>query len=1122
MRFSNVMRALGVLLAMVCLAAGGLGVGQQAGATAAPSMEVLFKTPPDSAKPRVWWHWLSGNVSQPGITADLEWMHRVGIGGMQMFDASLNVPHYMTPVVFMTPEWQAAMAHAAAEAKRLHLEMGMAASGGWSESGGPWVKPAEAMKKVVWSETQVAGPMAFTGKLKSPPRVNGLFQGAPRPMSPGDAPFYADSVVLAYRVPDGEQPEPVAKITSSDKALDVKAIEDGDFGTSADFHGDPKDSALWIEWSYPKPIRARAFTLAMAMSSRQGEGTLAASEDGTNWKNVAPVASGFLTRTVAFAPVEARYFRLTLKTPKVEEPQKGGRVLLQIAEAEIHTQPRVNYAEDKASFGTYIERPDTLTPAVAAEEAIAVKDVVDLTGKMDSDGRLNWHVPAGHWVIVRMGYSLTGKRNHPSTPEAEGYEVDKLSAKHVTDYINTYTQMIKKAVGPNYGKSFQYFLMDSWEAGQENWTEDILREFKKRRGYDATPYLPALTGRVVESAAASDAFLWDYRRTIADLLAENHYRNATQMLKQQGLQGLYAEAMGIGLPTTGDGLLNKGQVTIPMGEFWTPNVGGKQNASQAADVIETASAAHIYGKPLVATESFTTNGDVPGWAQSPYYLKGLADQYFARGVNRIVFHTSDHQPWVDEDHKPGITLARYGQHYSRNITWAEQAAAWNAYLARCSYMLQQGKPVEDVAYFYGEGAPVTVPFWKKFSPAVPEMVGRDYVNADVLLHKASVAGGRLKLESGMSYGVLVVPDEMTELTLPMLRKLAALVEEGAILYAPRVVASPSLADKSSGAELTRLVNRLWGSDATASGCHVLSKGKVFWGMSLDDVMKRVKLDADFIYETPRVISSYAYPLPDLNTPELVWTHRRLEGKDIYFVANQRSSTVDVTTSYRAAGRAVELWHPDTGKIERTAFAVKDGRTTVTLHLEPEESVFVVIHAEAGSLSAAPERTDGPETIVTTVNGPWKVTFPVRKAPATIVDMPILSSWTDSADPIVKYFSGTAVYAADFTVDALALRPGAVMRLDLGRVREIAEVTVNGVDVGGILWKAPFVADLTSILKPGINHIEVRVTNLWPNRLIGDQQPGVTVKQTFTVYPAYKASDPLMESGLLGPVRLLAR
>jgi hypothetical protein len=1120
------------------------------------SLETGFKTPPDSAKPRVWWHWMSGNVTQEGITADLEWMHRVGIGGMQMFDGDLGVPHYMKPVIWMTAEWKAAMQHAAGEANRLHLEMSMAASGGWSETAGPWVKPDEAMKKAVWSETHLQGPQHFSGHLADPPRANGPYQGlttAEQAMTPnlGGAPatytpppslpappdltFYADSVVLAYRLPKDEAAAtPQPKITSSDATFDSVALSDGDYSTVADLKNAPSSTEAWIQWEFPQAFTLSSFTLGMGapkvrIAQALPNGRFSWSEDGVHWNDIVSLPDSpewirpFPVRTFSFAPVSARFFRITLQQPQLAPDQiKRGMTVpnsFRIAELDLSSAPRVNFFEDKASFGTFVAAKDTPTPAVPAADAIAPGDVVDLTSKMRPDGTLDWQIPEGNWVILRMGYSLTGKKNHPATPEATGYEVDKLSHDHVASYMQQYTRMISGAVAPYYAKSFRYFLMDSWEAGQENWTESILTEFRKRRGYDPLPYLPALTGHIVKSSEASDAFLWDFRLTIAELLAENHYKLATDILAKQGL-GLYAEAMGVSMPTTGDGLLNKGQVTIPMGEFWTPLPGELDTPARGADVHEASSAAHIYGKPIAATESFTSMPTIPGWGQTPFYLKSLADLDFARGINRIVFHTSDQQPFVDDKHKPGITLGYYGQHYTRNITWAEQAVAWNTYLARCSYLLQQGSPVADVAYFYGEGAPITVPYWKHFSPSVPDSALYDYINSDVLLHQASVAGSQLALKSGMRYRVLVIPDEMTSLSLlslPLVRKIGELVKAGAIVVAPRPSASPSLSDLASTSEYQSLVNAIWGESASTSGSHTYGKGKVYWGRSLEQVFSEEGIKPDFSYEAPWIASVYDYPVPK-TVDDIVWTHRKTPSADLYFVANQKARTEDVTTSYRVIGKAPELWHPATGKMEPASYHVQGGRTVVLLHLNPEESIFIVFHEAASGRERSQLKIHSEE--LTQLSGAWKVTFPPNLGAPTQIELPSLISWTDSPDAGVKYFSGTATYSQDFTVDRNWLASGSSIQLDLGRVREFAEVSINGKPVGGILWKPPFIADVASALKAGTNHIEVKVTNLWPNRLIGDQQPGATEHYTFTDYRAYTADSPLVESGLLGPVRLL--
>lgn len=1139
----------GTSILALTLALGAAGQQQQN-----RSMETDFRNPPEAAKPRVWWHWMSGNVSKEGITADLEWMHRVGIGGMQMFDGDLGVARYVDkPVIWMTPEWRDAFRHAGAEASRLGLEMSMAASGGWSETAGPWVKPEAAMKKVVWSETHLRGPQKFEGKLAEPPRVNGPFQnmavadppsspmvgGAPgiprppRPESPPDPTFYADTVVLAYRLPAAESaaPRPAPKMTSSDPSLSGVALMDGDYATSSELRFKEGQSSEWVQWEYPQSLAVRSVTIAFPQpASRQipqmPNGDLSYSQDGTNWTKLISLPDSpqyvrtFGVRTFAFAPIAGRFFRLTLEQVRLTADQLVRGLTppasFRIAEIALNSSPRISFFEDKASFGTFVAGADTATPDVTPADAVAPGQIVDLTGKMRPDKSLKWDVPEGNWVVVRMGYSLTGKKNHPATPEATGFEVDKLSSRYVSDYLKTYTDMVSGAVSPNYSKSFRYFLMDSWEAGQENWTEDMIQQFRRRRGYDPTPYLLTLTGRIVSSSKDSDAFLWDFRRTIAEMLADNHYKRATDLLAQQEI-GLYAEAMGISLPTTGDGLLNKGQVTIPMGEFWTPIAGVADFPAREADVVEAVSAGHIYGKNIIATESFTSNPSTPGWGQTPFYLKQLADQNFARGVNRIVFHTSDHQPFTDDKHRPGITLGYYGQHYSRNITWAEQAIAWNTYLARCSYMEQAGKPVVDVAYFYGGGAPVTVPYWKEFSPRIPSGYSRDYVNSDVILNHATVDHGDLVLSGGMHYRVLVIPDEFDELSIPLVRKLSELVNAGATVVAPRVKASPSLADRAASPELHDLSAAVWGSDANPCGSHTFGRGMIYWGTPLETVLAAARIDPDFTFDPPTHVAPYDYPSPR-TADEVVWNHRRLEDKDIYFVANQRMRTEDLTVHFRVVNKSAELWHPDTGVIEPAISINEENKTNLTLHLAPEESVFIVFRDGARPVQAMP--THATEELLT-ITTPWQITFPPNLGAPPEIELTSLTSWTASSNPGVKYFSGTATYRNQFTLTKGWDRSSSKVVLDLGRVREFAQVTLNGKALPDILWKPPFTLDVTSVLQNGPNIIEVKVTNLWPNRIVGDQQPDAKEKYTFTVYGAYKADSPLVESGLLGPVKLFA-
>jgi hypothetical protein len=561
------------------------------------------------------------------------------------------------------------------------------------------------------------------------------------------------------------------------------------------------------------------------------------------------------------------------------------------------------------------------------------------------------------------------------------------------------------------------------------------------------------------------------------------------------------------LPTTGDGLLNKGQVDVPMGEFWTPLPGQSDTPEHATDVREAASAAHIYGKRIAATESFTSMPFIPGWGQSPFYLKPLGDRYLAMGVNRIIFHTSDHQPFVDDAHKPGITLWMFGQHYTRNITWAEQAVAWNTYLARCSYLLQQGLYAGDVAYFYGEGAPVTVPFWKEVNPAPPAGYSYDYMNADVLMNRVSVKDGRLVLPDGMSYRLLVLPQDVDQLTLPVLRKVRDLVAAGATVLAPRPVKSPSLAGyPAADREVQNLAIEVWGAvDGKTVTEHDYGKGKVYWGKTVQEVLQAGTTAPDFEYNRPKIDT------------ELVWIHRQAGGVDLYFVANQKERTEDIEASFRVDGRQAELWHPDTGSIEPAEYKIDNGRTTVPLHLDPDGSLFVVFREKA----SAPSRTlpHPVSSELAAIRGPWQVNFPPNWGAPPEIHLEKLISWTASSDDGVKYFSGTATYSKDVEAPQDWFRPGAKVLLDLGKVKEIAEVSVNGKPIGGTLWKPPFQADVTEALKPGTNRIEIKVTNLWPNRIIGDQQPSMQKKYTFTDYRPYTKDSPLLESGLLGPVMI---
>jgi hypothetical protein len=1075
-----------------------------------------FENPPAAALPRTWWHWTNGHVTTEGITKDLEWMHRVGIGGFQLADVAAGGGQTIDrPLPFGSSEWLAAVKHAASEAERLGLEMTIFSSSGWSLTGGPWVTPEQAMKKLVWSETTVEGGKDVTVKLLQPPSNNSSFldMGAGRPGR--DPTFYGDSAVIAFPTPAAEttMAEAKPKVTSSGWPLagvEEDRLYDGSYAVEVRVDAEAEGKPAWIQYEFAEPFTARAITLAGSGGIPMGR--VLASDDGITFRPLTALPGAqlyrqFRVRTLALPETAARFYRIEFTgaplNPAVtmNQPPSPPAKSYALFEAQLHSGARINRWEEKAGFGHLFEYASVPTPHFAADIAIPTAGVIDLTPLMAADGALNWSAPPGKWTILRMGYSLTGAKNRPATPAGSGYEVDKLSRKHTTAYYDAYAGMLKQALGDLYGRrGLQYMLLDSWEAGTQNWTDEMLAEFRERRGYDPTPYLPALTGRIVGDAETSDRFLWDFRRTLADMFADNHYAVMNELLHRDGLK-TYSEASGVSLEIPEDTLLNKSKVDIPMGEFWVRDLHPRLMYFQ--DVRGAASAAHVYGKPFVAAESFTGGG-----YESPLTLKKVADYWMAQGINRLVFHTSAHQPL---DTKPGNTMV--GTHLNRNITWAEQARPFMLYLTRVSYMLQQGQFVADVAYLLDEGAPSTPPIWGAGTqPAPPAGYDYDFLNADALLNRVTVGDdGRLQVEGGMSYRVLALPQSL-QMRPELLRKLRELVTRGATIVGPKPLTSPSLMGGGMQAdrEVADLTAELWGDlNGVSRNINYVGKGRVVWGLSLAETLRQLQVPRDF---------EFAGSFND----EVACLHRRTADSDIYYVANLADQPRRLAARFRVTGKEAEILHPDDGSITPAGYAIADGRTTVDLNLDPHELVFVVFRSATSETSrTVASRQQRPLAIIT---GPWELTFsPNLGAPAT-TNVEKLGSWTESKDAGVKFFSGTAVYATHFTAPATPGDDSTRLVLDLGDVRDIAEVKLNGESLG-TLWKPPYRADVTKQLKPGdnANTLEIAVTNQWTNRITGDARVE-PAQRVLNVRSAGRFGGPPREplpSGLLGPLTILA-
>lgn len=1113
------------LLVSAAVAAASLALPQLAWAqsVAPDALERGFQTPPDSAKPRTWWHWTMSNVTKEGITKDLEWMKRVGIGGFMLADVAAGGSQSVEPKTpFGTPGWYEAVRHAAAEADRLGLEMAIFSSPGWSETGGPWVKPEEAMKKLVWSETKVQGPVRFSGKLPQPPRNNGQIRNTGATyyeQGRGDPTHYADSAVIAYRTPAAEVNVPAVKpaVTTHNGPVDGAALLDDQLNTNLAIPAPKEGGAAWVQYEYPEPFSSRAITIGGRGGSGNGipVGRVLASDDGVNFRTLVTLPGAQLyrqgmVRTYAFTPTTAKFYRIEMTAAPLnpaatisQAPTAPAQQYV-LSEAIFHSGAKVHRWEEKAGFSFLFEYDTVPTPNAPVDAVVQRSDVVNLTDRMKSDGSLEWDAPAGTWTVLRLGYSLTGAKTRPATPAGSGFEADKLSRKHMESYVHGYFDPLQKALGPLFGKSLRYVMMDSWEAGTNNWSDVILDDFKRRRGYDPMPYLPVLTGHIVENAEVSDRFLWDFRRTLADLWADNHYGTMAEKLRERGI-GIYAEASGVSLEMPEDTLLNKSKVEIPMGEFWVRDLHPRLMYLQ--DVRGAASAAHVYGKKIVATESFTGGG-----YESPFTLKKVADYWLAQGLNRFVFHTSAHQPL---DTKPGNTMV--GTHIHRNITWAEQTGALVNYLARNSFMMQQGQAVADIAYLLNEGAPSTPPIWGPGTlPPPPDGYDFDFINADVLLNRMSIDDtGRLTVKEGASYRVLVLP-ETNQMRPELLRKLRDLVNGGAIIVGPKPVRSPSLMGHPAvDDEVRALASELWGDlDGESRTIRRVGKGNVIWGWPLDRVMAMpiTKLAKDF--ESSRGLDT-----------DLAWAHRRDGEVDIYYVANLTDRAQDLEMRFRVSDRAPEIFRTISGTVEEAGYLSADERTTVPVRLAEREAAFVVFRKPA----PAPTRAGSARvyTTLATVGGPWTVTFPANLGAPEKAEFPSLASWSDNQDDGIKYFSGTATYTKSVIVPPNAVSAGARILLDLGVVGDMADVSVNGKPVG-FVWAPPYRVDVTSALKTGENQVEVKVTNQWTNRIAGDRaapaDKKVLAQAAATGRGGFNfggAAQPLPKSGLIGPVTFVA-
>lgn len=733
-------------------------------------------------------------------------------------------------------------------------------------------------------------------------------------------------------------------------------------------------------------------------------------------------------------------------------------------------------------FQEYPSRPD--------EQDTQLKDVVDLTGKMAADGTVSWKVPAGDWQIFRFGCTLNDQCRVSTCSQGwEGYAIDPFDAGAFKRYWNAVVEPLIADAGTLAGTTLKYLHTDSWEIEVANWTPTLRAEFKTRRGYDLLPWLPVMAGKIVNSREESDRFLQDYRRTMGDLAIDNHYKLFREGAHKHGLL-IHPESGGPhAVPIDAQQCL--GFDDAPMSEFWAWSWRHRMGDENRFFMKQPASAAHTYGRKLVLGEGFTTIG--PHWQETLWdNLKPSFDYACTEGLNLLVWHA-----FVCSPESEGIPGQQYfaGTHLNPYVTWWEKSGPFFDYINRCQALLQRGVPVADVAYYYGDHVPNFAQLRKSDPAEVGEGFDYDVVTDEVILNRMKVSCGVFMLPDGVVYRALVLP-ERSIISLPVLRKLKEFVDKGAKVVGPCPTSASSLKDfPKCDDEVKRLADELWG------------RGRVLTNVTAREALKTMGMKPDFEAEVEGGGKS-----------NVCFIHRRDGEAQIYFVVNRSTNAVNLNCTFRVYGKAPELWDAVSGEHRFvTAYTGNEEITKLRLRLAPCGSQFVVFREAAKShpASAEPKET-GPRTVAE-LTGPWTVAFDPKWGGPALAEFDSLESWTARSEAGIKYYSGTAVYRKDFDVPAAATN--APMKIDLGNVRELAEVKVNGQSCG-IVWAPPFRVDISHALKPGVNHLEVEVVNFWPNRIIGDQFLPVSERFTRTNIRLLTSKTALVPSGLMGPVKLM--
>jgi len=1039
-------------------------------------LQTGFVNIPDSAQTSVYWYWISGNISKEGVVKDLEAMKKVGITRAFIGNIGLDEVPYGKVKMF-TDEWWDILDAALKTATRLNIQIGIFNGPGWSQSGGPWIKPTQSMRYLTSSQTVVKGPLMFNKKLDQPKKE------------------FQDVKLLAYPVTNDydDNISALKPILSSEPAIDsLSNLIDNNLSTGIHFTKEAKFS-LNINTKSAYTVRGISITTTHQPIYLEGDIQVKINDAYVTVKHFVidrtnpALNTGFIPygpAVISIPATRSNSFRLVFSNIA----NNSG-----IAELKLSATPMVeNYMEKTLAkmwptphpfWEDYQWNPQ---PDESSKYIIDPAKVIDISKYMTADGTIHWQVPAGNWVIERTGMTPTNVTNAPAPPEGRGLEVDKMSKEHVAEHFNAFLGQIIKRIPPEDRKTWKVTVEDSYETGGQNWTDGLATEFKKKYNYNPTPYLPVLQGNVVGSEDMSDRFLWDLRRLIADDVSFKYVGGLRDISHRNGLTTWLENYGHWGFP--GEFLQYGGQSDEIGGEFWSEgDLGDIENRA-------ASSSAHTYGKIKVSAESFTAAGNP--FARYPAMFKKRGDRFFTEGINNTLLHVYIEQP--DDNPKPGIT-APFGVEFNRLNTWFFDMDIFLHYIKRCNLMLQQGQYVADAAYFIGEDAPKMI---GTTDPALPQGYSYDYINGDIIRSTLSVKDGKLVLPNGISYSILVLP-KLETMRPELLAKIKELVRQGAVILGPKPIRSPSLQGfPQADDQVKRMADELWGNiDGKTIKINHYGKGLVLSGMDMQQAFDLIKV------------------IPDLKitkSDSILFIHRKLADGSIYFVSNQKSTVVNISTAFRITGKTPELWNAIDGSMRiLPSFNQTASTTSIPLALAPYESAFIVFRKDGNTGDTTKSNYLSPVKTFE-LTKPWVVNFDeAMRGPGHAVIFDTLTDWSKNSNDSIKYYSGTAYYHTTFNVGKPIT--GANYIIDLGVARAIAKVTVNGIEMGGA-WTPPYQVDITRALKPGENKLEIKVVNTWVNRLVGDSKMPKEQRPTSVLF----GPDPkngLESSGLLGPVKI---